>query len=153
GAWSTTAVLQSVTPRDGRAASGRAEASAGSRRGVNPRAEPLRVQLLERRERLHAAVQRGIDSLAEEEGRFRVPGLDELPSDVDGEELTVRVLDRESRALEQVEWALQRLDQGCYGQCELCAEPIGVARLEALPLATTCIECEREREREAALDA
>ncbi len=146
-------MIQRVSPGDGRTSSGRDRAPASARRGADHRAAQLRAQLLERWQRLHAAVQRGIDSLAEEEGRSRVPGLDELPSDVDGEELTVRVLDRESRALEQVEWALKRLDEGCYGQCELCAEPIGVARLEALPLATTCIECEREREREAALDA
>ena len=45
--------------------------------------------------------------------------------------------------LEQVDAALQRLDDGTYGLCVRCGAPIGEARLEARPAATTCITCAR----------
>lgn len=40
--------------------------------------------------------------------------------------------------LEQVEKALERMQAGTYGTCELCGDPIAKGRLEALPHATTC---------------
>lgn len=40
--------------------------------------------------------------------------------------------------LEQVERALRRMEDGTYGICELCGDPIAKGRLEALPHATTC---------------
>ena len=39
--------------------------------------------------------------------------------------------------------ALHQLDQGRYGRCERCGEPIGAARLEARPQARRCITCAR----------
>jgi RNA polymerase-binding transcription factor DksA len=44
-------------------------------------------------------------------------------------------------ALHEIERALERLDKGTYGVCERCANPISVARLEAMPATTTCITC------------
>jgi RNA polymerase-binding transcription factor DksA len=41
--------------------------------------------------------------------------------------------------LEDVEAALQRLETGSYGLCEVCGKPIGAARLEAMPAARLCI--------------
>jgi RNA polymerase-binding protein DksA len=43
--------------------------------------------------------------------------------------------------LDQVNQALTRLDAGEYGLCTECDEPIGEARLKALPYATLCIQC------------
>ncbi|NGN94924.1 TraR/DksA family transcriptional regulator [Nocardioides sp. KC13] len=43
--------------------------------------------------------------------------------------------------LDEVDAALRRLDQGTYGICERCGEPIGEGRLEARPAARTCITC------------
>ena len=47
--------------------------------------------------------------------------------------------------LEQAERALQRLDDGTYGICEMCGQPIGKNRLQYMPRATLCRAC-RERE-------
>jgi RNA polymerase-binding transcription factor DksA len=47
--------------------------------------------------------------------------------------------------LEDVDRALQRLDDGSYGTCEVCAKPIGEARLEAAPAARRCITCASKR--------
>ena len=40
---------------------------------------------------------------------------------------------------EQVAHALRRMDEGTYGICEVCGQPIPIERLEALPSATLCI--------------
>lgn len=50
----------------------------------------------------------------------------------------------------QVELALQRLNEGGYGMCEGCAEPIPVERLEVFPSATSCVACKQVGERRAA---
>ena len=42
--------------------------------------------------------------------------------------------------LDKVRHALDRMDQGLYGICEVTGKPIPVARLEALPYATTLVE-------------
>lgn len=44
-----------------------------------------------------------------------------------------------SRELVQVEAALQRIDEGRYGICEVCGDPIDPARLKAMPSASLCI--------------
>jgi DnaK suppressor protein len=42
--------------------------------------------------------------------------------------------------LDDVEKALARLDEGTYGSCEVCGQPIGDARLEVMPATRFCIE-------------
>jgi DnaK suppressor protein len=49
--------------------------------------------------------------------------------------------------LQQTEKALDRLDKGSYGQCEVCGEPIGKMRLIAFPRATLCMTCKQREER------
>jgi len=43
--------------------------------------------------------------------------------------------------------ALSRIDDGSYGTCESCGEPIGKARLQAFPRATLCVACKQREER------
>jgi DnaK suppressor protein len=56
-------------------------------------------------------------------------------------EQVAALLDQTREHLTEVDAALSRLDEGQYGQCERCGKPIGAARLEARPTATTCISC------------
>ena len=49
--------------------------------------------------------------------------------------------------LAQVDRALCRLDNGTYGVCENCGEPVGKARLQAFPRATLCVTCKQREER------
>ena len=55
------------------------------------------------------------------------------------------LLDRRTQA----EHAMQRLDDGTYGNCEGCSNPISWERLEVFPSATTCVNCKQVRERRA----
>jgi DnaK suppressor protein len=48
-------------------------------------------------------------------------------------------------ALNDVEAALLKLDNGTFGDCEGCGQPIGPARLEAKPAARLCMECASKR--------
>jgi DnaK suppressor protein len=52
------------------------------------------------------------------------------------------------RLLRDVMAALQKIDDGSFGSCERCGETIGDKRLEALPFARHCIECQRAVEQE-----
>lgn len=47
--------------------------------------------------------------------------------------------------LRKVQHALKRIEAGTYGLCESCGEPIPVARLDALPYATFCVDCASKR--------
>ncbi len=49
--------------------------------------------------------------------------------------------------LQQSLHALERIDQGTYGDCESCGTPIGKMRLQAFPRATLCMTCKQKQER------
>jgi DnaK suppressor protein len=66
--------------------------------------------------------------------------------DAGSEEISTQLAELEARELSQIERALARMKQGTYGVCEHCQCKIPVARLNALPYSTTCIECQREME-------
>lgn len=46
---------------------------------------------------------------------------------------------------EQIQRALAKIDDGSYGKCETCGNPIEEARLEAMPTATTCLTCNKKK--------
>ena len=60
-------------------------------------------------------------------------------------ELTV--LNSERDKLHQIDRALARIEDGTYGICESCGEPIGKMRLMAFPRATLCMTCKQREER------
>jgi DnaK suppressor protein len=66
--------------------------------------------------------------------------------DSGSEEVASQLAELEARELTQIERSLARLKQGNFGLCEGCHKKIPVARLNALPFSTTCIECQREME-------
>ncbi len=66
-------------------------------------------------------------------------------------ELMFSLSDNERRILIRIDDAFQRLEDGSYGRCTHCSEPIGLPRLQALPWASYCIGCQ-EREEKGLLD-
>lgn len=73
---------------------------------------------------------------------------DNHPADI-GDELFERskdlaLRDNEHVLIEQVEDALHKIEAGTYGLCDRCGQPIDPDRLEAMPSATLCINCQRE---------
>jgi RNA polymerase-binding transcription factor DksA len=43
--------------------------------------------------------------------------------------------------LDEIDAALERIDEGTYGGCAVCGRPIPAARLDVRPTATTCVGC------------
>ncbi|NLC76533.1 MAG: conjugal transfer protein TraR [Clostridia bacterium] len=77
---------------------------------------------------------------------------DNPPGDL-GNELFERAKDLALRddgviQLEQIELALERIEQGSYGYCTRCGKPISDERLEVMPEAEYCVACRREAEGE-----
>ena len=64
------------------------------------------------------------------------------------DEICSRLIERESQELDQIEHALERISAEVYGRCEYCGGPISAARLDALPYTDSCINCQRENERQ-----
>ena len=48
------------------------------------------------------------------------------------------------QTLDDIDAALRKIEEGSYGICELCGEPIGAARLSAIPWARLCIDDQRK---------
>ena len=78
---------------------------------------------------------------------------DDFPDEIDAasSEMSLafqgRLRERERGLLAKIEEALQKIEQGVYGECENCGEKIGIKRLEARPVAELCIDCKSEQER------
>jgi DnaK suppressor protein len=72
--------------------------------------------------------------------------------DAGSDEMSSRLAELDDRELSQIDRALARWQQGTYGICEgnsaKCQKSIPVARLQALPYTTMCINCEREMEKQ-----
>jgi DnaK suppressor protein len=64
-------------------------------------------------------------------------------SQVFAQQRDLALRDRSDQQLVLVDEALARLDDGTFGMCVRCGQPIASERLEALPWAARCIDCQR----------
>ena len=62
-------------------------------------------------------------------------------------EIDYSLEENSEQVLRAIDAALRRIDEGTYGICETCGQPISEERLEAIPYATQCIDCRRKGER------
>ncbi len=61
--------------------------------------------------------------------------------------LELRTRDRQRKLIAKIDAALKRIDDGTYGYCEETGDPIGIARLDARPIATLSLEAQEMHER------
>ena len=106
----------------------------------------LHKSLMARRDELRKRLGGGLKDLSNSHKGDATGDSADLAFDSSGEEVASQLAELESRELVQIERALVKLKQGTYGLCEGCSKKIPVARLNALPFITTCIECQREME-------
>ena len=109
--------------------------------------EQCRTLLVEQRERILGDVGRVLS------GELDVDS-DDLPDEIDtavaesSSSLTGQMREREERLLAKIDRMLEKIDQGTYGECEGCGDEIGAKRLVARPVASLCIACKEEQERD-----
>lgn len=106
----------------------------------------LRQVLIRRRDALRRALAGDLSSLKELREQSSGDVVD-FALDSAQDELNSQLAEVESRELAQIENALERMRNGTYGICEVTGKPIPLARLQALPYATMCIEAQREAEK------
>jgi RNA polymerase-binding protein DksA len=62
------------------------------------------------------------------------------------QELTLSLLGSEKNAMDRIDEALKRIEDGNYGLCEKCGVKIPASRLSAIPYAAQCVRCASKRE-------
>lgn len=67
----------------------------------------------------------------------------DIGSDNYEQEFALELVDSERKLLAEIHYALERIEEGCYGICQKTGEPIQKARLEAKPWARYCVEYAR----------
>ena len=111
--------------------------------------DKYRARLEEERERLQELVQEYEHEL--EEARLSESSSDRSPDPGNAEASSTKLEYAKELSLEQntldllskVEWALAKIGEGTYGICDSCGKSIPLARLDALPYATLCVDCAR----------
>ena len=71
----------------------------------------------------------------------RDPDFAEQAQERQNDDVLRALLLEAEQGLREVQHALERLEEGRYGECARCGEPIGTARLQALPMAEKCVKC------------
>jgi RNA polymerase-binding protein DksA len=116
--------------------------------------ETFKARLVEERERTRKAIaylHEENQGVTEDEQRELSGGSDNHLADIAthtyDRELDSTLEESEELHLGHVEAALSRIEEGSYGICENCRDPIAPERLEAMPWVTLCIDCKRLAER------
>ena len=109
--------------------------------------ENMREVLLTRRDALRKALAGDLSMLKELREQSSGDVVD-FALDSAQDEISSQLAEVESRELGYIENALEQIRQGKYGKCEACEANIPLARLQALPYATLCIQCQREAEKD-----
>ncbi len=107
--------------------------------------DDLKTTLMERRERLLAGMRR---ELAMQKERAESKAADEVDKATDAydEDLSFEIATANDQELQDITIALEKIEKGTYGECEVCGCAISPSRLKILPSATTCVACRGQEE-------
>lgn len=106
---------------------------------VNFDIEEIRKKLVEERAALLARSIPPVEAARGDEA--------DLAATAQAKEQSLWLANDQKQRLAQIEQALARIESGKYGICDVCGQPIAPARMEAMPHATLCIECQSKSER------
>lgn len=111
----------------------------------------FRTLLLEERERVERALGNLHDenpgSIEDEEEETFDNHLGDAATITFDRELDFTLEENSGKMLAAIDEALKRIEEGTFGTCARCGQPIAEARLKAMPYATKCIDCKRLEER------
>ncbi|RMG04618.1 MAG: TraR/DksA family transcriptional regulator [Planctomycetota bacterium] len=105
----------------------------------------MRQVLIKRRDALRKALQGDLSQLSTLRSEASGDVVDFALDSVQ-DEISSQLAEVESRELDRIENALEKMNSGEYGVCEGCGCNIPLARLQALPYATLCVKCQLEEE-------
>lgn len=71
---------------------------------------------------------------------------EDKPAERQEEEVLAALSHADQAEIRRIDAALARMDDGSYGTCANCGEPIAPARLQAMPDAVTCVNCAQAAE-------
>jgi DnaK suppressor protein len=104
----------------------------------------FRKRLQEEKDRIAKSMKRHqevLDHSKQVDGMAHSNHMADQGTDEARQEQMIGLMQSEGRYLYRLEDALQRIEDGSYGSCELCEGNISIERLEALPYTRMCIEC------------
>jgi len=104
----------------------------------------FRKMLVLKRGQLHAAACRTVSDMKKDEEKFSDP-LDRAVVEFE-RQLELSMRGRERSALQDIYQALQRIDQGSFGVCDLCGKSISEQRMMARPTTVLCVDCQHRQE-------
>ena len=107
--------------------------------------EYFRQKLLRWRQELLEESRETISGLQED--NLQKPDIADRASAETDHALELRTRDRERKLISKINGALEKINDDSYGYCEETGEPIGIARLEARPIATLSLEAQERHER------
>ncbi|MDZ4820039.1 MAG: TraR/DksA family transcriptional regulator [Planctomycetota bacterium] len=115
-------------------------------------AKVYRNMLLALRSRLRGDVSQLAESALKGKGDSgdlsRMPiHMADIGSDNYEQEFTLSLMENDEGTLESIELALERIEEGVYGECEECGGKIPKLRLEAIPYASRCVKCASKLEK------
>ncbi|AFM25236.1 transcriptional regulator, TraR/DksA family [Desulfomonile tiedjei DSM 6799] len=91
---------------------------------------------------------RTVDDMTEIESKSSFPDPTDRAALESDRNFELRIRDRERKLINKIRKALDKIEDGSFGFCEVCGEPIEFKRLEARPVTTHCIECKTTAEEE-----
>ena len=113
---------------------------------MNPRQrEYFRRKLENWKEDILRESRETLENLQEESQNH--PDMADRASSESDRALELRTRDRQRKLISKIDAALKRIDDGTYGYCEETGDPIGIARLDARPIATLSLEAQEMHER------
>ncbi len=105
----------------------------------------IKTFLLEKRERLLAGMRRELQ-LQRERAESKAADEVDKATDAYDEDLSFEIATANDQELQDIQVALEKIDKGTYGECEVCGCGISPSRLKILPSATTCVSCRGQEE-------
>lgn len=111
--------------------------------------EYFRNKLCEEKTRIEKSLKTAVNDLKDNADQQAGDSIDEATV-LNQTSMSLRMKGRDKRLLAKVNHALIRIDEGVFGDCDDCGEPIGEKRLKIRPVTTLCVLCKEAQEKQEA---
>ena len=108
----------------------------------------MKSKLLEIRSQLLGGIEKTLKTSQDEEFTQLIPDTTDDASRSFSRQMLLNLGEQDRERLIQVEEALYQMENGAYGTCKLCEQPIPEARLKVVPFTQHCVSCLNDLEQE-----